>query len=141
MLRSFASETSLVGSISLSRCGGGSANSPRRELYRQWPVERRIPMAVSIPASALRYLLVGIDAPDIAAPHPAGNRVGLDLAHRAAAFDQPRHDAGLGARNLRRGQIWLLMDRPRAALCHDHVAAAGDHLFPHPAEGVGPIAN
>src|SRR5579883_2004115 len=71
---------------------------------------------------ALRHCLVGIDAPDLAALEPTLDALRLDAAPRAAAFEEMRDDARLGARDRPRSGIGIGVERAELA-GDDHVAA------------------
>src|SRR5205085_1439007 len=75
---------------------------------------------------ALRHLLVWVDAPDIAAPEPAGDVAGLDPAPLRTAFEEVADDAWLGPGDHRGGCIRLPVERPHPAL-DDDLALAGQH--------------
>src|SRR5690348_11758766 len=67
----------------------------------------------------LLHDLVRVDAPEVAALDPAGVVGGVDAAPVAAAFEEPRDDAGLRAGDRWGGRIGLVMQRADAAFEDD----------------------
>src|SRR5437660_1236490 len=90
--------------------------------------------------TALRHRLVRVDAPDIAAPDPAGDVAGLDPAPIRAAFEEVADDPWLSPRDHCGGRVGLAVERPHPAL-DDDLALAGQHPLMHPALGPLPIAD
>src|SRR6185437_10516556 len=79
----------------------------------------------------LLHGLVRVDAPDLVALEPALDALRLDAAPRAAAFDEARHDSGLGTCHRRRRGIGFGMEDAHGAL-DQHIARTRQHALMHP---------
>src|SRR5207237_9522494 len=117
---------------------GWSRRCTSRKRAARWRWRRRSP---SEKPDDLRHRLVGIDAPEIAAPDPAADVGHLDAAPLATAFREPREDARFSPRADRRGRVGLLVDRAVGALGDDRKALAGHHVLLDPALRSVPAAD
>src|SRR3984957_16146143 len=91
---------------------------------------------------ALLHHFVGVDAPHFAAQQPALDVLlfGFDPAPGVAAFQQPRHHAGLELGQSRRIPRRIAIDGARIAF-DDDGAGGRDHALMHPAFAALPVAN